>query len=85
VEIKLVTTDLMSVAQAGKALGKPRLAIYRWIKAGKVHAVKLGGFLYVPKSEVERLQHESDRAKGPKVDKQNDRVTRRPDSFQAQP
>jgi excisionase family DNA binding protein len=53
-EIKVRTDDLVSVAQAAKALGKPRLTIYRWIDAGKIVGIKLGGILYIPKTEIEK-------------------------------
>ena len=52
------TTDLMTVPQAAKLLGRPRMTLYRWIKNGKVIAIKLGGVLFVPTSEVERLKNE---------------------------
>ncbi len=55
--IIIETDSLLSVAQTAKALNKPRLTIYRWIKAEKLQAVKLGGILFIPKSEVERLKN----------------------------
>jgi len=58
VEIRVKTDDLVSVAQAAEALGRPRLTIYRWIDAGKIHGIKLGGILFIPKSEVGRLKRE---------------------------
>jgi len=57
VEIKVTTDDLVSVAEAAKVLGRPRLTIYRWIDAGKIHGIKLGGILFIPKSEVERIKN----------------------------
>ncbi|MBA7655509.1 hypothetical protein ES703_63413 [subsurface metagenome] len=56
-EIKVTTDDLISVAQAARELGRPRITIYRWIEAGKIHGLKLGGILFIPKTEVERLQN----------------------------
>jgi len=64
VEIKVTTDDLVSVARAAEALGRPRLTIYRWIDAGKIHGIKLGGVLFIPKSEVERLKRENEKAAG---------------------
>lgn len=58
VEVKFLTDDLVTVPAAGKALGRPKVTIYRWIDAGKIISVKLGGILFIPKSEVERLQNE---------------------------
>ncbi|GAH65465.1 unnamed protein product, partial [marine sediment metagenome] len=57
-DIKVTTEDLTSVADAAKALGRPRVTIYRWIEAGKIHGIKLGGIILIPKSEVERLSRE---------------------------
>ena len=56
IEITLYSKDLLSVAQVAKALGKPRLTIYRWVAAKKIASIKLGGVLFIPKSEVERLK-----------------------------
>jgi len=55
VTIKVNTGDLVSVQDAAKKLGRPRVTIYRWIDAGKIISIKLGGILFIPKSEVERL------------------------------
>jgi len=55
-EITVTTNDLMSVQDTAKELGRHRYQIYRWIDSGKIVAIKLGGVLFVPKSEVERLK-----------------------------
>ena len=55
-EITVTTNDLMSVQDTAKELGRHRYQIYRWIDSGKVVAIKLGGVLFVPKSEVERIK-----------------------------
>ncbi|MBA7711728.1 hypothetical protein ES703_120694 [subsurface metagenome] len=57
-EVRVRTEDLSSVANAAKELGRPRVTIYRWIEAGKIVGIKLGGILFIPKSEVERLKNE---------------------------
>ena len=57
-EIKVTTHDLMSVQDAAKALDRHRYQIYRWIGAGKIVAIRLGGILFIPKSEIERLKKE---------------------------
>ena len=54
--IKVESADLMSIQQAAEELSKPRSTIYRWVKAKKIIAIQLGGILFVPKSEVERLK-----------------------------
>lgn len=56
-EIKVTTADLVSVAEAAKQLGLARYTIYRWVDAGKILAVRLGGILFIPKSEVQRLKN----------------------------
>ena len=58
VEIRVLAEDLMTVPKAAKALERTKMTLYRWIEIGKVHAIKLGGILFVPTSEVERLQKE---------------------------
>ena len=56
-EINVTSYDLMSVQQAADILGKPRVTLYRWIKAGKLLSVKFGSVIYIPKNEVERLKN----------------------------
>lgn len=56
--IKFATDDLLPVSKAAKALGQHRTTVYRWIKTRKITAINLGGVLFIPKSEVERLQRE---------------------------
>jgi excisionase family DNA binding protein len=58
VEIKMDTKDLVSVAQAAKELSKPRYTLYRWVNANKMIGVRLGGILFIPISEVERMKKE---------------------------
>lgn len=55
-EIKVTTDDLVSVVDAARTLGRPKMTIYRWVEAGKIIGIKLGGVLFIPVSEVERLQ-----------------------------
>lgn len=57
-EIKVVSEDLVSVAKAAESLDRPRITIYRWVGTGKIHGIKLGGILFIPRSEVERLKKE---------------------------
>ncbi len=55
-EIKVQTDDLISVPEAARQLGKHKMTIYRWIDAHKIAHIKLGHILFIPVSEVERLQ-----------------------------
>jgi len=57
-KIEIKTDDLMSVPQAAKALGRPKITLYRWIERGKIIAIKLGDVLFIPKKEVDRLKKE---------------------------
>lgn len=61
-QIRISTDDLVSVYQAAEMLGRPKMTVYRWIHAGRLVTIKLGGIVYVPRSEVERLQKEDCRA-----------------------
>lgn len=56
--ITITTDDLVTVADAATALGKHIATIYRWHEAGQIVAVKFGGILFIPKSEIERLKNE---------------------------
>ena len=48
--------DFFTVPSAAKELGKPEMTLYRWIKSGKLIAITVGGILFVPPSEIERLR-----------------------------
>lgn len=56
-EIRVRTDDLLSVATVAKELGHPKITIYRWVEKGKMVGVKLGGIIFIPKSEVERIRN----------------------------
>lgn len=56
-KIKILADDLMTVPKAAKALGFTKMTLYRWIDTNKVHAIKLGGILFIPVSEIERLKN----------------------------
>lgn len=67
-EIKVKTDDLLSVADAAKELELARYTIYRWVETGKIIGIKLGGIIFIPKSEVERLKKENKQATEPSSD-----------------
>jgi len=50
--------DVMTVQEAAKQLGKSRMTLYRWIESNKVSWIRFGGVVFIPVSEVERLQNE---------------------------
>ncbi|MBA7669820.1 hypothetical protein ES703_77954 [subsurface metagenome] len=56
-EIKVLTDDIVTVPEAAKQLGKPKMTLYRWIEAGKIVSIKLGGILFIPVTEVERIKN----------------------------
>jgi hypothetical protein len=52
------TKDLVRVMQAAKILGVSIVTIYRWARTEPpiIGSEEIAGFLFIPKSEVERLQ-----------------------------
>ena len=56
-ELRVVTDEFVTVPEAAKQLGKPKMTLYRWIGADKLIAITFGGILFVPASEVERLKN----------------------------
>lgn len=54
--INVETPDLISIQQFAKEMSMPRTTVYRWAERGKVVAIRLGGVLFIPRSEVERLK-----------------------------
>lgn len=57
-EIKVLSDDIVTVPEAAKRLGKPKMTLYRWIDANRIVSIKLGGILFIPISEVERIKNE---------------------------
>lgn len=64
-ELKVVTDEFVTVPQAAKQLGKPKMTLYRWIEANKLIAVTFGGILFVPQSEIERIKNNQATESGP--------------------
>jgi excisionase family DNA binding protein len=58
-EIRILTDEFVTVPEASKQIGKPKMTLYRWIDADKLIAVTFGGILFVPKSEVARLKKDA--------------------------
>ena len=56
--IRVESTDLLSIQQTAKELNMPRTTLYRWGERGKILTIRLGGILFVPKSEIERIKKE---------------------------
>lgn len=57
--IRVEAADLLSMQQAAKELGMPRTTLYRWADNRRIITIRLGGILFVPKSEIERLKQKT--------------------------
>jgi len=57
-EIVVDIPELYDPNQAAEALGVGYATVFRWIKAGKLIPLRIGGRTLIPKSEVERLKNE---------------------------
>ena len=57
-EILINTEDLATPAEVAEALGVARVTVYKWIVAHKILGCRLGGRVYVARSEIERLKEE---------------------------
>ena len=55
-EITFKSDDILSLADAAKALGVTRITLYRWMDKGKIASVMFGGYRAIPKAEIERLK-----------------------------
>jgi len=58
VEIKVQPGEVITVPEAAKRLGKPKMTLYRWINSNRINWVRFGGVLFIPVSEIERLKNE---------------------------
>ena len=53
----LINTDeIYTIEDAAKVLNKGVATLWRWIRDGKIHVLRLSGRTLIPKSEVERLK-----------------------------
>uniref|UniRef100_A0A6M3M2U9 Putative DNA binding, helix-turn-helix domain containing protein n=1 Tax=viral metagenome TaxID=1070528 RepID=A0A6M3M2U9_9ZZZZ len=50
-------SDFLTVPRAAKQIGVHFTTIYRWIEAGKLASVRIGGIVFIPRGEVERLKN----------------------------
>ena len=57
-EIKVQPGEVITVPEAAKRLGKPKMTLYRWIDSNRINWVRFGGVLFIPVSEVERLENQ---------------------------
>jgi len=49
---------MVTPSNAAQQLNESETALYRRISANKIHSIKLGGIMFIPVSEIERLQNE---------------------------
>ena len=55
----IVDADVLNAYPTGEAaefLGIGYATLYRWIKSGKIRAIKLGGRTLIPASEIDRIK-----------------------------
>ncbi len=58
-QILIETDSLMTLTQAAKCLGRPRIAVWRMSKRGKLTTLRFGGRdLFFIRDEVERLKED---------------------------
>ena len=53
-------TDAYGPEETAKLLGKGIATIWRWIRDGKILAVRVGGRTLIPEKEIERVKKEQD-------------------------
>ena len=59
--------ELYTVPEAAKQLEKTHVTLYRWIKADSLIAVRLGGILFIPRSEIDRIKRNTATEKATKL------------------
>ncbi len=53
---KFAPKDLLKLGTAAKTLGRTKVSLRRWMKAGRLDVVKIDGQLFVPTTEIGRLE-----------------------------
>ncbi len=56
--------DLLTATQAAEALSASSQTIRNWIRAGQLHAVRIGNRFLIPRGEVERLRGSASAPRG---------------------
>ncbi|MBA7623778.1 hypothetical protein ES703_31177 [subsurface metagenome] len=62
VKILIETDELTTVLDAAKFLGVHFATVYRWIKAGRLLGIPIGGQVYLHTSEVKALKNKTNEA-----------------------
>ena len=60
VKFVIESPDLYDADEAARILGIGYATVWRWIRAGKLIPVKMGGRTLIPKSEIERLNKKNE-------------------------
>lgn len=58
--VKTEEPKLLRVSRAAHELGLHPLTVRKWIKAGKIHAIRIGNEARIPRTEIERLAGKTD-------------------------
>ena len=58
--MKATEPKLLRVSRAAHQLGLHPFTVRKWIKAGKIRAIRVGNEARVPRSEIERLAGKTD-------------------------
>jgi putative resolvase len=58
--VKADEPKLLRISKAAHELGLHPFTVRKWIKAGKIHAIRVGNEARVPRSEIERLAGKTD-------------------------
>jgi len=65
VKIILETDELTTVLEAAKYLGVHFATVYRWIKAEKLHPIRIAGQDYLATDEVKAIKEKNNQAAEP--------------------
>ena len=60
IQVKADEPKLLRVSRAAHELGLHPFTVRKWIKAGKIQAIRVGNEARVPRSEIERLAGKTD-------------------------
>jgi len=55
-KVTLNTNDAITIPEAAAQIGVTVMTIYRWVKRGRLIAIKLGAHTLIPISEVQRIK-----------------------------
>lgn len=56
-KITIDTSEVYETAEAAQLIGIGYATLYRWIKKGKLHPIRIAGRTLIPESEIERIKN----------------------------